>query len=82
MDDLFRFLLLRPASPVAPEDIKELSARFAPSGTARDVARRKARAFVNRNAHATSADGMKYSAVALEVVSKLRTKRLPAAQIS
>ena len=82
MDNLFRFLLLRPASPAASEGIKQLTASFAPAGTARDLARREARAFVDRNAHATSADGMKYSGVALEVVSKLRTNRLPAPQIS
>jgi hypothetical protein len=82
MDDLFRFLLLRPPSPVPRKNIKELSAKFAPSGTTRAVARRKARSFVDRKAHATSAEGMKYSAVALEVVSKLGSKRLPAKEIS
>ena len=82
MDDLFRFLLLRPASPVAADDNHQLTARFAPPGTAREVAQRKARAFVSRKAYATTADGLKYSRVALEVVSKLRGKRLSAAQIS
>jgi len=82
MDDLFRFLLLRPAIRPAPEDINQLTASFVRPGTARDVARRAARAFVDDKTHPTSADGMKYSKVALEVVSKLGTNRLKATEIS
>jgi hypothetical protein len=82
MNDLFRFVLLRPASPAGADDVRVLTARFVPPGTTHDVARREARAFVDSGAHATSADGMVYSKVALEVVSRLRTKPAPAAEIS
>ena len=70
MNDLFRFVLLRPASPAGADDVRVLTARFVPPGTTHDVARREARAFVDSGAHATSADGMVYSKVALEVVSR------------
>jgi hypothetical protein len=82
MDDLFRFLLLRPATPVAPKDVNQLTASFAPAGTAADVARRKAQAFVKSEGHATSASDLKYSDIALQLVAKLRAQRLPTSEVA
>jgi hypothetical protein len=82
MDDLFRFLLLRPASPATPRDTKQLTASFATAGTPRDLARREARAFVDRRAIATSTDGITYSTIAFEVVLKLRSGPLSGSEVS
>ncbi len=81
MDDLFRFLLLRPATPVAPTDVNQLSASFVPVGSTRDVARRNAQTFINSNAYARSVAALTFSAAALEVATLLRAATAPAAQI-
>jgi len=81
VDDLFRFLMLRPATPVAPKDINELTASFAPAGTTRNVARNQAQAFVDSKSHATTTAGLTFSAVALQIVSQLRAKPQAAADI-
>jgi hypothetical protein len=82
MDELFRFMLLRPATPVAPEDSNVLTASFTRPGMSRAEAQRAARAFVNSDAFAKSTDGFKYAAVALKVASKLRSKPVSLSQIS
>jgi len=46
MDDLFRFLLLRPADVAAPRDVKTLTPSFVAKGAPSDMARAAARAFV------------------------------------
>jgi hypothetical protein len=81
MDDLFRFLLLRPATPVAPNDINRLSASFAPADSSRDVARRQARTFINGNTYAKLVVTLTFSGVALQVVARLRGTTAPAADI-
>jgi hypothetical protein len=82
MDDLFRFWLIRPASPVASKDIHQLTASFTRPEMTREEARRAARAFVNSGAFATSAEGLKYAEVALQVASSLRARPASATQVS
>lgn len=81
MDDLFRFLLLRPANRVDTGDVKTLGASFIPAGTGRPSARRLAQAFVDRGANVTSTSGLKYAAVASELAAKLRAQALPLADV-
>lgn len=82
MNELFRFLLIRPADVVASEDTKQLAASFAPTGTPRDVARREAQAFIDSKSNATFADRLKYGAAALGLVSKLRQGPQPLSDLS
>jgi hypothetical protein len=82
MENLFRFVLLRPASPVAPEDIHQLSASFVSAGTPRALAQREARAFLDQNVYLKSPSALKYSQAALAVVAALRNKCQPATDVS
>lgn len=82
MDELFRFMVLRPATPVAPEDVDELTASFVRPEMSRPEAQRAARAFVVSEDFAKSATGFKYGEAALKVASKLRPKPVPLSQIS
>src|SRR5204862_8244044 len=81
MDDLFRFLLIRPANRVDAGDVKTLSASFIPAVTGRPSARRQAQAFVDRAANVTSTSALKYAAVASALAAKLRSKALPLADV-
>jgi hypothetical protein len=82
MDDLFRFLLLRPANPVAPENINTLTPSFVAAGVPRPVAVRNAGEFLNTKTHVTGASTLQYSKVAVAVVAALRKKCLPASDVS
>jgi len=81
MDELFRFLLLRPATPVAPGETNQLSPSFVPAGSSRDVARRQAQTFINGNAYAKSVAALTLSGAALQVAARLRGATAPAAEI-
>ena len=82
MDDLFRFWLIRPASPVASKDVNPLTASFTHPEMTRDAALRAARAFVDSGALTRSAESLKYADIALQVASKSRGKPVAAAEVS
>jgi len=48
MNDLFRFLLLRPADEIAPSDVKLLTPTFTNQDDTRSTVRRKATVLVDR----------------------------------
>jgi hypothetical protein len=82
MDELFRFLLLRPAIPVPPEDINTLTPSFASTDVPRAIAVRDAREFLSRKTYVTGTSALRYFKVAAPVVAALRKKCLPASDIS
>ena len=81
MHDLFRFLMLRPAAPVAPEDIKKLKASYIQAGSSHDVAKRNAVVFVQADKHLKAGDGLKYAAIAFDVASKLAQAPMRASDV-
>lgn len=81
MHDLFRFLMLRPATPVKPSEIKVLAATFVPVGASREAAKREAQAFVDNNKHVKSGYGLKYSDAALDVAIALAAGPRPVVDI-
>src|SRR5262245_42530662 len=66
MDDLFRFWLIRPAIPVASQDVNQLTAGFTRPGMTREEAQHAARLFADSGGFATTAEGFKYAEVALK----------------
>src|SRR2546425_11663060 len=68
MNDLFRFLLMRPADVTAPDDVKTLNASFVNQGATRPIAQRLARAFIDNNPPQRLAEGLAYAATARAVV--------------
>jgi hypothetical protein len=82
MGELFRFLLLRPATAVTPDDVNQLIPSFVQRGTPRPEALRKARTFAATSDFVNQGVRLQYSAAALQVVAALRSGELPAAQVS
>jgi hypothetical protein len=82
MNDLFRFVVLRPANRVASDDVNTLAPSFVPAGSNRAVAQREARAFADKSANAKSIAAMKYSRLAVDLVGRLRSGPAPLAQIA
>jgi len=82
MEELFRFLLLRPAGAVEQSDINTLTPSFAAAGIPREAAVRNARAFLDQKAHATTVGTLQYSKAALAVVAALRRACRPASEVS
>jgi hypothetical protein len=82
VDDLFRFLLLRPAMPVAPDNAKQLTPTFARIGTQRSVAQQKAQEFCASSAFIKIGTTLTYSDVALQVVAALSKGPLPPSQLT
>jgi hypothetical protein len=82
MDDLFRFLLLRPASPAASTGVKTLIPSYVGRGVSVSVARTAARAFVDKNAVLRSIDGLTYAAAADAVVGSIGTGAIKAKDLS
>lgn len=81
MHDLFRFLMLRPATPAKPSEVKLLAATFAPAGATPEVTKREAQAFVANNKHVKSGYGLKYADVALDVAIALAAGARPVVDI-
>jgi hypothetical protein len=81
MDELFRFLLLRPATVVAPDDVNQLAPSFVPAGTPLPQAQRQARAFTRKSAFVNQRTALQYSGVALQVVNLLQAGKQPAANV-
>lgn len=71
MHDLFRFLLLRPATPVKPDEVKVLAASFVQAGASPEASKREAKAFVDHDKHAKTGFGLKFADAALEVAIAL-----------
>lgn len=71
MNDLFRFLLLRPAEPAGPKDVNSLTASFARHGA--DL-RESARAYVANKGVVTVLDDLKFRAVSKAVADAIGTK--------
>jgi hypothetical protein len=82
MEELFRFLLLRPATAVTPDDVNQLVPSFVARGTPRRDAQQKASAFAATLGFVNQGVRLQYSGAALQVVAALRSGDLPAAQIS
>jgi hypothetical protein len=82
MEELFRFLLLRPATAVTPDDVNQLIPSFVARGTPRPDAQRKARDFTATSGFVNHGVRLQYSAAALQVIAALQSGDLPAAQIS
>lgn len=81
MHDLFRFLMLRPATPVKPSEIKLLAATFVQAGASREVTKREAQGFVDNNKHAKSGYGLKYADAALDVAVALAAGGRPVVDV-
>jgi hypothetical protein len=82
MDELFRFLSLRPATPVATDNINPLIPSFVDASTPRPIARRQALSFVSTPSFVKRVDSLYYSGVASQVVGALQAGPLPASQVS
>ncbi|MFM0389281.1 hypothetical protein [Paraburkholderia dipogonis] len=82
MDDLFRFLMLRPANLPSPDDVKTLVPSFVKQGANRDVARKAAAGFVAQGSVLSSTDRLAFTSAALAVAAALRPGPLPAKDVS
>lgn len=82
MNDLFRFLLLRPADIVDPGLVLTLTPSFVEPGASRELARREAKSYVDRKEFVTSAQGLTYAKAAMAVVSLLGPQPRSAQDVS
>lgn len=71
MNDLFRFLLLRPANLPAPDTLKPLVATFFKGADSAPLRRRQAAAFVDKYAAGMRAELLEFGKVAKAVVTAL-----------
>jgi len=78
MNDLFRFLLLRPATPALPKDVKTLNPTFVDKNAPPGVAREAARAFVQRKGLVSTPDSLKFAAAASAVAQALNSDPISA----
>jgi hypothetical protein len=69
MEDLFRFLLVRPATPTVSSTILRLVPSFVAANANRDVARQAAAAFIAQNPPASATTGFLYTTVARDVAA-------------
>src|SRR5262245_4519959 len=69
MEDLFRFLLVRPASPTAATTVLRLAPSFVAANATRDVARQAALAFIAQNPPATATAGFVWASLARDVAA-------------
>src|ERR1700733_13402380 len=81
MNDLFRFLLLRPAALPKPDALKPLVATFLKGPDNLQLRRRKAAAFVDKYAGEMRAETLAFGDVAQAVAGALAKGSLPAADI-
>jgi hypothetical protein len=82
VEELFRFVLLRPADLAAADDLKPILAAFLAEGDQLPVARRKAEEFVGVGGFITALDELAYRRAAAAVVSALAKGPRPAADVS
>lgn len=82
MNDLFRFLLLRPAQPAEPMDVKTLAPSFAARGDAPAAVKESARAYVANKGVVVSLDELKFRAVALAVAEAIGTTPMAAKDVA
>src|SRR5437867_4340521 len=82
MNDLFRFLLLRPAEPPEPHDVKALAASYVDRGASRDLAKRGAHEFARDKAFILNPSELAYASAARAVATLLRAGPAPAGTIS
>lgn len=73
MNDLFRFLLLRPAQPAEPEDVNALTASFAPQGSPLAQLKESARSYVAKRGVVVKLDELSYHAAARAVTDAIGT---------
>ncbi|EOD66599.1 hypothetical protein [Amycolatopsis vancoresmycina] len=69
MEDLFRFLLVRPASPTASNTVLKLVPRFVAATATRDVAQAAAVTFIGQNPPATATAGFVFANLARDVAA-------------
>ena len=82
MDDLFRFLLLRPAEPAKTSDLKVLSPSFIVGGSQPELKKRRAQEFVKNKSFILNPDELAYASAARAVSALLRAGPATAAAIS
>jgi hypothetical protein len=82
MDDLFRFLLLRPADVAAPKDVKTLTPSFVAKGAPPDMAWPAARAFVEKSGVLLSPDSLSFYAVARVVADAIEPGSMSAKDLA
>lgn len=82
MNDLFRFLQLRPADVAKPEDKKILKPTFVDRGVSRDLAKRAAREYVAGPVFMAVPKDLAFDKAALAVTSALAAGPLAAAKVS
>ncbi len=71
MDELFRFVLMRPADLPAPDDAVTVTPTFVETGVSLEVARREARAFVQSASFLESPDQVAYARTVFGLATKL-----------
>lgn len=71
MNELFRFLQLRPAEPIRDGEVMQLTASFAPRGTSRRDAAQLARAFVGDGRLLRGTDELRFASAAAAVAELL-----------
>jgi hypothetical protein len=81
MDDLFRFLLLRPAEVTPQDDIKVLGPTFVDGGVTFTAARDAARNFVGKKLLLLSTDELAFAPTAMAVINALGTGSVRARSI-
>jgi hypothetical protein len=82
MNDLFRFLMLRPANVTPPADVKILTPSFVDKGATLEGARGAARSYVDKKAVLLSTDGLAFVSTALAVNAKVGSGSIPAKEVS
>jgi hypothetical protein len=82
MNDLFRFLLLRPANPVGPKDVKTLAPSFVEKNASLDVARQAAHRYVEKKELISSPDDLKFAAAAGIVAGAIGSGSISAKDLS
>lgn len=76
MDDLFRFLQLRPALPVAPDDVQLLVPSFVDANADRATARDRARAFISSQDFVKAGGHLSFAVAASEVARGIGAGRV------
>lgn len=82
MDDLFRFLLLRPAEPPKSDEVKALAPSYLENGASQEVAKRRASEFVRNKAFVLNPGELAYASAARAVYLLLRAGPTAASAIS
>lgn len=82
MDDLFRFLQLRPALPVAPDDVQLLVPSFVDANADRATARDRARAFISSQDFVKAGGHLSFAVAASEVARGIGAGRVAASAVS